>query len=211
MVQTLQASKVTLGNLVEQFGLARTFDPQFFQEWQATSATVPSTDMQRLEQVQISFNYLLEKTPLLEDVVKLVVLAPLLELAGFYQPPFQIQSETEVEISNPDPENGVIVRGKIDVLVISKRLWMLVIESKMSDFSLTKAFPQALSYMLASSQRTCFGMITNGSEFVFLKLSCEKTPTYSISKLFSLLTPGNELVDVLRVLKHLGQLVVEER
>lgn len=205
MVQTLQANKVTLGDLIEQFGLTRTFDPQFFQEWQGTLVEVPSVETQRLEQVQINFNYLLEKAPLLEDVVKLVVLAPLLELAGFYRPPFQIQSEAEVEISSTDPEDGVVVRGKIDVLIISKQLWILVIESKMSDFSLTKAFPQALSYMLASSQPECFGMITNGSEFVFLKLSCEGTPTYSISKVFSLLTPGNELVDVLRVLKHLGQ------
>lgn len=208
MMQTLPANKVTLGDLVEQFGLTRTFDSQFFQEWQAASAEISSLEIRRLEQVQISFNYLLEKAPLLEDVVKLVVLAPLLELAGFFQPPFQIQSEPEVEISTTDPENGIVVRGKIDILVISKRLWILVIKSKMSDFSLTKAFPQSLSYLLASSQKECFGMITNGSEFVFLKLSRASTPTYSISKVFSLLTPGNELVDVLRVLKHLGQVIV---
>ena len=207
-MQTLQANQVTLSDLIEHFGLTRTFDPQFFQEWQTAAPAVSSVERQRLEQVQISFNYLLENAPLLEDVVKLVVLAPLLELAGFYQTPFQIQSETAVEISSLDPEKDVVVRGKIDVLILSKRLWILVIESKMSDFSLTKAFPQTLSYMLAASQRECFGMITNGSDFVFLKLSCEGTPTYSLSKLFSLLAPGHELVDVLCVLRSLGQVIV---
>lgn len=104
MVQTLPANKVILSDLVEQFGLVRTFEPQFFHEWQTTSVEVSSIEIQRLQQVQTSFNYLLENAPLLKDVVKLVVLAPLLELAGFYQPPFQIQSETEVEISSTDPD-----------------------------------------------------------------------------------------------------------
>lgn len=93
--------------------------------------------------------------------------------------------------------------------MVSEKLWVLVIESKMSNFSLTAALPQALSYMLASPQPQCFGMIANGSDFVFLKLNREGTPTYSTSKVFSLLAPGNELVDVLRVLKHLGQVVME--
>ncbi len=77
----------------------------------------------------------------------------------------------------------------------------------MSDFSLTKALPQALSYMLSSPNRPCFGLITNGSDFVFIKLDQTEQPVYATSKVFSLLAPGNELVDVLRVLKHLGQLM----
>ncbi len=208
MVQTLQASKITLAELKAQFGLARTFDPQFFQEWQAAAAEVSDAEFQHLKQVQINLNYLLEEAPVLEGIVKLVVLAPLLDLAGFYQPPFRIQTETEVEISTVDPEDDGVVRGRIDVLIVSKRLWIIVIESKMNDFSLTKAFPQALSYMLSSAQPECFGMITNGNDFVFPKLNRERTPTYSISKGFSVLSPGNELVDVLRVLKHLGQVVI---
>ena len=81
----------------------------------------------------------------------------------------------------------------------------------MSDFSLTKALPQALSYMLSSSSQFCFGLITNGSDFVFLKLSREGTVRYATLKVFSLLTPGNDLFDVLRVLKHLGQLIVSRQ
>ncbi|MBW4580150.1 MAG: hypothetical protein KME42_11320 [Tildeniella nuda ZEHNDER 1965/U140] len=73
----------------------------------------------------------------------------------------------------------------------------------MSDFSLTKALPQALSYLLSSPNRPCFGLITNGSDFVFIKLDQTEQPIYATSKVFSLLAPDNELVDVLRVLKHL--------
>lgn len=43
---------------------------------------------------------------------------------------------------------------------------------------------------------------------MFLKLNREGTPQYATSKVFSLSPPGNELVEVLKVLKHLGQLIV---
>jgi len=43
------------------------------------------------------------------------VLSPLLDLAGFYQPPFEIETETPIRISAED--DGVIVKGNIDVLL----------------------------------------------------------------------------------------------
>ena len=205
MVQTLKATKITLGDLAEQFGLTQTSEPQFFQEWQVASEEISTVETQRLGQVKSNFSYLLQKPPFLEEAVKMVVLSPLLELAGFYQPPFWLRTEVGAEISSVDEDDGTVIKGKIDVVVVSEKFWVLVIESKMSNFSLTAAPPQTLSYMLTSPQPECFGMIANGSDFVFLKLNREGTPTYSTSKVFSLLAPGNELMDVLRVLKHLGK------
>ncbi len=210
MVQTLKANKVTLGELEAQFGLVITHAAQFFTEWMEASGEVTIEDTQALERVKSNFENLLKDPPLLEGAVKMVVLSPLLDKAGFYQPPFRIKTETEIRIANTDEEEGVVISGVIDVLVVSRILWVLVIESKMSDFSLTKALPQALSYMLSSPSPVYFGLITNGSEFVFLKLSREGIPQYATSKVFSLLAPGNELVEVLRVLRHLGQLAVRD-
>ncbi|NET33340.1 MAG: restriction endonuclease subunit R [Cyanothece sp. SIO1E1] len=209
MIQTLKANKVTLADLKEQFSLTVSREPQFFPEWQSAldSDHLPAADIEALERVKSNFENLLEEPPLLEGAVKMVVLSRLLDLGGFYQPPFRIKTEREISIASPDPEAEVLVKGAIDVLVIMGMLWILVIESKMSDFSLTKALPQALSYMLANSSPISFGMITNGSDFVFLKLNREETPCYSTSRVFSLLTPGNELVDVLRILKYLGRLI----
>lgn len=203
MVQTLKASDVTLGDLVEQFGLAVTHNPQFFPEWTQASTEITDQEVQILERVRSNQENLLKTPPLSEEAVKMVVLSPLLDLAGFYQPPFRIRTEVGTQISSPD-EDGTIVTGLIDVLVVSEALWIVVVESKMSRFSLTAALPQALSYMLGSPQKRCFGLIANGGDFVFVKLDQESTPTYSTSRVFSLLAPGNELVDVLRVLKHLG-------
>ncbi|MBD1847913.1 hypothetical protein H6F89_31950 [Cyanobacteria bacterium FACHB-63] len=104
---------------------------------------------------------------MLEEAVKMVVLSPLLDLVGFYQPPFRIQPEKAIEVEVIDPEEGVMIRGEIDVLVVSGQLWVLAIESKMSAFSLNVALPQALSYMLANPSQPCYGLILNGSDFVF--------------------------------------------
>ncbi|NJL20013.1 MAG: restriction endonuclease subunit R [Leptolyngbyaceae cyanobacterium SM1_3_5] len=207
MVQTLKAGEVTLGDLAQNFGLVITHDRQFFSEWTQASIEVTEEEIRLLERVRSNYENLITFPPVSEEAVKMVVLSPLLDLAGFYQAPFRIKTEVGTQISSLD-EDGTVVTGQIDVLVISELLWVVVVESKMSRFSLTAALPQILSYMLASPHSECFGLIANGSEFVFVKLIREGTPTYSLSRVFSLLTPGNELVDVVRILKHLGQTVI---
>jgi len=57
-----------------------------------------------------------------------------------------IEAETSIEISAED--EGAIVKGSIDVLVIQKRFWVLVIEAKSTKFDVLIALPQALAYML---------------------------------------------------------------
>ncbi|WNN88685.1 type I restriction endonuclease [Gloeocapsopsis dulcis] len=117
-----------------------------------------------------------------------------------------IETETSVDVEMED--EGVVIRGRIDVdvLVLKNRLWLLVIESKRSDFAVTRAIPQALAYMLGNPEmaQPTFGMITNGNEFLFLKASRQPTAEYANSRLFSLVNPNNELYTVLQVLKRLG-------
>lgn len=209
MVQAIRSSEVSLEALESHFGLTLTENPAFFPEWQTSEVKLTESEVQRLNQVKRHFRYLLRQPPVLEGAVKMVVLSPLLELAGFYDPPFQIRSEAEISISSKDPDTETVVRGAIDILVLMEKLWLLVIEAKMSDFSLTKALAQTLNYMLASSEVVTFGMITNGTDFVFLKVNTEETAAYSSSRVFSLLSPTNELIDVLTILKTLGQKIIK--
>lgn len=136
----------------------------------------------------------------------MVVLSPLLDLADFYRPPFYVETETSIEISAED--EGEIVKG-IDVLALQHQFWLLVIESKNADFSLLRAIPQALAYMLANPnpERPSFGLVTNGSDFIFLKLDKQDTPQYALSDKFTILKRENELYRVLSVLKHLAQVL----
>jgi predicted type IV restriction endonuclease len=143
---------------------------------------------------------------LLENTVKLVVVAPLLDLAGLFFPPFYVSTEEEVNIEVAD--TGMAVRGRMDVLVWKDQLWVLVIESKRAELSLKVGVPQALAYMLAAppTQRSLYGLVTNGSNFVFLKLERQDRPRYGRSREFVLENDG-DLGTVLQVMTRLANLV----
>ncbi len=201
MSQAIAAKDVTLKELKQNFGLQMSQDSAFFTEWLEALTPLNEEDQHLLDRVKANFLALMEDPPMLENTVKMVVLAPLLDLAGFYHKPFRIETETSVALEMKD-ENEII-RGRIDILVIKNGLWLLVIESKRSDFAVTRAIPQALAYMMSNSEtvQPTFGMITNGNEFLFLKTSRN---AYANSRLFSLVNPNNELYEVLQVLKYLG-------
>jgi len=207
MVQTLQARNVTLENLQEHFGLKLTTSYQFFPEWMNAQAEITDTEKQLLDRVKANFLYLSQSPPMMENAVKMVVLSPLLDLAGFYTPPFRMRAEVSIDVSAQDED--VMIRGQIDVLILLGQLWVLAIESKNMGIGLSAGIPQALSYMLATpvGDRPMFGLVTTGSEFVFLKLVQQPTPLYTSSRVFSMLSPINELYDVLQILKTLGQVV----
>jgi len=119
----------------------------------------------------------------LEKSVKMVVLSPLLDLAGFYLPPFRIATEKQVQIAVEDEET--IIRGELDVLVLDHNFLVLVIESKRHSLSLAPGIPQVLAYMLANPHsdfsgkvRPMFGMVTNGGNFIFLKVTKQGQMSY---------------------------------
>ncbi|WP_260446161.1 MULTISPECIES: hypothetical protein [unclassified Nostoc] len=63
------------------------------------------------------------------------MLSPLLELAGFYQAPYRFKTEVSVDIV-AQGDNDEILRGRIDVLVLQGKLWIVLIESKKTTFDL---------------------------------------------------------------------------
>ena len=93
------------------------------------------------------------------------------------------------------------------MLVLQERFWVLAVESKEAGFSLKQAIPQALTYMMAPHPDTAFGLTTNGSHFIFLKLTQQEPLQYAMSDEFSLLRRGNDLHTVLRILKRISEVV----
>ncbi len=173
--------------------------------WQDNLPSLTDEEKRSLERVRSNYFNLVNRRSLLEEGVKIVILSPLLDLAGFFQPPFSIRTETSVEISAED--NDLIVRGRIDILVVRQRLWVLVIESKSTKFDVMEALLLALAYMLKNSQndQPNFGFILNGREFVFVKLQKANFPIYGRSYALSI-DRENELEQVLAALKYIGQL-----
>ena len=206
MVQVISASELTLNEVETKFHLQQAEEEKFFSEWQENLPEISEEEKQYLDQVKADFLYL-NKYPLFEEAVKMVVLSPLLTLAGFYRTPFRISEEVPVQIAVK--EEGQILRGRIDILVIQEQFWVLVIESKQASFSLKNGIAQALVYLVATPNQSqaVFGMVTNGSHFIFLKLMLGETSQYALSDEFSLLRRGNDLSAVLGILKHIGKLI----
>ncbi len=206
MVQTIQATEINLYDLKARFGLEIVEDEQFFREWLDNLPEITDMEKQRLDRVKASYLNLVEY-PMLEEAVKMVVVSPLLDLAGFYLPPFRLITENQVQISLQDED--IVVKGKIDILVVKDRFWILVIESKRSGISLEAGLPQALAYMLGSPNydKPILGMVTNGRDFQFIKLVKEDTPKYGLSDSFDLRDRGNELYDVLSILKRIAEIL----
>jgi hypothetical protein len=205
MVQTIAAEQLTLYDLEQKFQLQRIHDRQFFPEWQAIGPELTIGEQAQLERVQQHYTHLATR-PLLEGMVKMVVVSPLLDLAGFFDAPFYSTSEASMNLTAKDGK--LTVRGKMDVLVLLEQIWVLVIESKRAEFSLKVGIPQVLAYMLATPQSSqpIYGMVTNGSNFTFLKLAIEPSPQYAQSDMFDI-ERGDDLARVLQILKQIGQVV----
>ena len=205
MVQTLQARTLTLRDLIASFGLHLTLDPAFFREWQVALPEVTETEKAYLDRVKAGYLNLIEYPPLLEKAVQMAILSPILFLAEFYLPPFHIKTEKSIEISAED--EGVVVRGQLDILLLRDQFWVMVIESKEASFSPEAGLAQLLTYMLANPQpeRPGFSLIASGGSFTFVKLQHGRSPQYGLSQIFEIRNPGNELYEVFAILKGLGQ------
>mgnify|MGYP000609820931 CR=1 FL=1 len=207
MTQTIAAQNITLAELHEIFGLIITYDPNFFPEWQQELPEITEDEKQRLDRVKRNYLSLVVRHPLSENMVKMVVLEHLLDLAEFYLLPFDVLDEKSIEILVEDRD--VVIRGRLDFLVFKDRLWFAIAESKKTTLSLVEAIPQSLAYMLKTPnpERPIFAFLTNGEDFLFLKLIGEDTPQYALSDKFTLLKRSNELYDVLRIIKKLSRTI----
>jgi hypothetical protein len=206
MVSTIQAENVTLRELITLYGLQLVEDDQFFREWQDDVPELTDQEKQLLDQIKAGYLNLRNYPPLLENTVNIAVLSPLLFVGKFYLPPFHIKLEKFVEIATEDA--GVIIKGRIDFLLLNEQFWVTVIESKQVAYSVEAGLDQILAYMLATPhpQKPVFGMITSGGSFMFIKLVKGETPQYSTSDIFDIRNRGNELYSVLSILKRLSQL-----
>ena len=156
--------------------------------------------------IKTGYFNLLNYPPFLETSVRITVLDPLLFIGNFYLSPFHIKAEESVEIITNDQD--LIIKGRLDTLILKDQLWVMIIESKRVIYSVEAGLPQLLTYLMANpyQKRPNYGMVTNGSEFLFVKLLWESKPLYGTSRLFAMRNSG-DLYEVLKILKHLCQLI----
>lgn len=194
--------QLTLADLERQFDLHRVEDLDFFPECRENLPELTDLEHQRLDRALAQFRYL-ETMPLLENMTRLVLLSPLLDLAGFYGHPFQSRSEQPIHLALP--HQGVLIRGILETFVIQEQLWVLIVESKQLGGSLLPGVHQTLAYLLSAPDRLYprYALVGNGHDFLFLKVMTGAHPRYAQSPLFK--TDRSEgLKQVLQVMKRLA-------
>jgi hypothetical protein len=168
MVQFLQAKEVTLRDLINHFQLEFIEDEHFFGEWQEDIEAISDQEKELLDKIKTGYFNLLNYPPFLETSVRMTVLDPLLFIGNFYLFPFHIKAEDSVEIITE--EQDLIIKGRLDTLILKEQLWVMIIESKRVIYSVEAGLPQLLAYLMTNPHpnRPNYGMLTNGSEFLFV-------------------------------------------
>jgi predicted type IV restriction endonuclease len=210
MVQTAVTQVVkTLNDAHQRFGLQRSLDDRFFTEWYADLPLLTEAEQQTLDRIRQRFRYHRDAGQVAEGAVNAIVVSRLLEMAGFYDPPFRLRSEVSVDIETIVEHETL--RGRIDFLVIQERFWRTVIESKETEFDVEVGIPQTLAYMMANpiQDKPLFGMVTNGNSFIFLKVRQGESPAYDFSETYTLLSRTNRLYEVLQILKGIVRIVIQ--
>lgn len=203
MTQTIAIDKLTLSVVEEQFSLQSSTDDQFFQEWRVDLPELTNSEIERLERIRAVYQNM-ERYTVLESSVNMAIVGPLLDAADLFLPPFRLETEQSVEIVADN--HGTQLRGRLDALIVKDFFWILTIESKQTGFSLIVGIPQVLTYMLAAPkvQQIVYGMVTNGRNFIFVKLVRGERPTYERSQEFVIDRSG-DLEQTLRIIKKLAE------
>ncbi|NJR71544.1 MAG: restriction endonuclease subunit R [Synechococcales cyanobacterium CRU_2_2] len=182
---TRQASKLTLKAVRDRLGYQAKVS-QSFDLW-LELLPLSLMDQQQIEQLQENFQRYLLDGRVLEGQVRLLAIAPLLQLSGFYDPPNRILVEESIETIQI-PQDAVEITGRFDLVVVNPLLermhggdfWILVVESKESQIDALAGLPQLLAYAYTSlsNQQRVWGLTTNGVSYRFVLIEAGEVPTY---------------------------------
>lgn len=185
-MKTLNAKNLTLNEVHQLLKLDEQVSNLSFE---ALLSLEPLTEFEQQEIVQIrkDFRYYLDAGKVLEGQVKLLVLAPLLRLAGFYRYPIQITLEQDIADIVITDEDTTIT-GRLDILAVNQAktinpfFWILVIETKNSQIDALVGLPQLLTYAFGSleHQEPVWGLTTNGVSYRFVYLQTVSSPSYQL-------------------------------
>jgi hypothetical protein len=201
---TISETITTIAEAEKRFNLYRSPSNNFFTEWTSSLPKISDRDQTDIDTLWNRDIYHRSGGHLLENTVMLLLVSPLLTIAGFYDPPFRIKAEESFRITVSNSEKTL--QGRIDLLILCDRLWVIVLESKKTMLSVWCAVPQALSYAMANpdKDRPIFAMLTNGDDILFIKIQDKQ---YAFSRIFSPFSSKIDLENSLQILCQINQFV----
>ncbi len=171
-------------------------------------------EQQELSQIRNLFRSYYAAGKISEGQIKFLFLAPLMNLAGFYNSSIKITLEENIaDISVEDEDTNI--KGRMDILAVNKTqvkkittpFWILVIESKNSSINASEGLPQLLTYAYKSleNQTSVWGVTTNGMDYQFVYIQQGNPPIYQLLPKLDI-TRSESSIELLQVLKSICQL-----
>lgn len=212
MTITLNASNLFLDDVHRLLHLEEILNGSFINLLNLEPLT--ETEQQEFLQICQDFWRYFSSGKVYEGLVKLIAIAPLMRLAGFYQYPIEIRLEENIADINIEDEDTKIT-GRMDILAINKAMptttniffWILVIETKNTLAEAFAGLPQLLTYAYRSleNQEAVWGLTTNGLRYQFVYLQQGNPPTYQLLPELNLID-SERTVQLLQVLKAICKL-----
>lgn len=207
MPEVLSAALLTLKDIHQNLKMEPCWDSRF--EEYLVLKPLPEHQEQELLKIRADFLPYLESGTVSEGTIKLLLLAPLLKLTGFYQEPFHIDVEESIgQILEADEE--MTIRGRMDILITKKQMkpifWILIIEDKKLSLSVQVGLAQLLAYLYKGlqNQSQVWGLVTNGFEYQFILAEKRQPIIYHLMPLLNLLET-EKLKQILQVLNGIRE------
>lgn len=212
LMTTLIAKKLTL----KQVHQLLHFEEQLNGSFTPLLSLEPLTEFeqQELAEIRDDFRDYLIDGKVLEGQIKLLVIGPLLRLAGFFHSPIKISLEQDIDEIVIEDEDTKIT-GRFDILAVNKEqptttdvaFWLLVIESKNSSINSFEGLAQLLTYAHQSleHQKLVWGLTTNGTDYRFVLIRQGNPATYQQMLLLNLMD-SESAIQLLQILKAICKL-----
>jgi hypothetical protein len=197
---TLRAQTITLGEVEELLGFTPLYDGKFsdFLNLQP----LPPAKLAELHDIRLNLLAYIRRGKVSEGQARQISINPILELAGYHQPPIELRIEEDIDrIDIKDKETQI--RGRFDIVAINRTmntsitsasntnanntnannatalLWVLIVESKNLAASEFVGIAQMLTYAYSSlkTQSAVWGLVTNGATYQFFHIQQGKTPS----------------------------------
>jgi hypothetical protein len=183
---------LTYADVQTRLNLRQATDPEFFAEWRTALPDLRPVELTELDHLSDRYLQYIEAGEVSAGTLNLILIAPLLNVLGFCDPPYRVRGEawTQVRLEVDGEEGVTTLTGRIDALTLQERIWLVVIEGKRGGFNVLQAVPQALAYMLGNpdGEQPSFGLVTNGYDYLFIKATQIPERLYDLSENFTLLS-----------------------
>jgi hypothetical protein len=186
MTQNLEASQLSLNDVRRLLKLEEREGDAFTDFF--SLEPLSELEQQEILKIRTDFRRYLSAGKVSEELVKFLVLSPLMRLAGFFDIPIVLTMEDSIPIEVEDADT--LIKGRLDILAVNQpdaelaaaQFWILVVEAKNSAIDPWAGLPQLLTYAYKSLQQqsSVWGLTTNGRNYQFVYLTRGNPCTYQI-------------------------------